>query len=75
MPDMVPSETVYALGMAAILLFTLIATVTLGIVLRSQRAVHISQVNERDKTVRMAFRNRSYFEQFQQANKERIQMI
>lgn len=58
-------STVGALGL-------LIAAPVLGIVRRANQAVHVKRIYERSESVRMAFRNRSYFERFVQDNLERV---
>jgi hypothetical protein len=60
--------TLLALGA----LVLLIAAPVLAIVRSGHQAVHVKRIDERSESVRLAFRNESYFERFWRDNLERI---
>jgi len=67
-----PVSVVGALGMLIGAPVLLIAAAVLGIVWRAHKAVHIKRIYERSESVRLTFRNPSYFERFWRDNLERI---
>jgi hypothetical protein len=69
------SDSASVLGTLGIVLGVLalvIATPVLAIVRSSHQALHIKRIDERSESVRLAFRNESYFERFWRDNLERI---
>jgi len=66
------ADVVGVLGIVLGIPALLIAAPVLAIVRSAYRAVHIKRIDERSESIRLAFRNRSYFEQFWRDNLERI---
>jgi hypothetical protein len=67
-----PLSVVGVVGSLLGAVILLIGAPTLAIVWRAHQAVHVKRLYEHTESVRLAFRNPSYFEQFRQENLERI---
>lgn len=67
-----PLSMVGVIGSLLGAVILLIGAPVLAIVWRAHQAVHVKRIYERTESVRLAFRNPSYFEQFCRNNLERI---